>query len=62
MRIRINIEKMKRKQRELEAEDGQKGGKSHFGCKVHRTIDKNYELIRRSKTMLASLNDSQADF
>ena len=40
---------------------GKKVGKSHFGCKVHRIIDRNYELIRRFKTMVASLHDSQAD-
>jgi len=38
-----------------------KGGKSHFGYKLHSIIDRNYELIRRFKTTTASVHDSQVD-
>ena len=38
-----------------------KGSKSHFGYKVHRIIDRNYELIRRFKTTIASFYDSYVD-
>jgi IS5 family transposase len=36
-----------------------KGSKSHFGYKLHGIIDRDYELIRRFKTTIASLHDSQ---
>src|SRR5512136_2158069 len=36
-----------------------KGGKSHFGYKLHSIIDREYELIRRFKTTTASMHDSQ---
>ena len=39
-----------------------KGGKSHFGYKLHSIIDRDYELIRRFKTTAASVHDSQVDF
>jgi IS5 family transposase len=39
-----------------------KGGKSHFGSKLHSIIDRNYELIRRFKTTTSSLHDSYVDF
>nr|WP_321498726.1 IS5 family transposase [uncultured Methanolobus sp.] len=38
-----------------------KGGKSHFGYKLHTIIDKDYELIRRFETTTASVHDSQVD-
>ncbi|AFV24088.1 transposase [Methanolobus psychrophilus R15] len=38
-----------------------KGGKSHFGYKLHTIIDKEYELIRRFETTTASVHDSQVD-
>ncbi len=38
-----------------------KGGKSHFGCKLHGIIDRDYELIRRFKTTIASRHDSYVD-
>jgi IS5 family transposase len=38
-----------------------KGGKSHFGYKLHSIIDREYELIRRFKTTTASVHDSQVD-
>jgi hypothetical protein len=34
-------------------------GKSQFGCKLYSIIDRDYELIRRFKTTIASLHDSQ---
>ncbi len=38
-----------------------KGGKSHFGYKLHNIIDRDYELIRRFKTTTASVHDSYVD-
>jgi IS5 family transposase len=38
-----------------------KGGKSHFGYKLHTIIDKDYELIRRFGTTTSSVHDSQVD-
>ena len=38
-----------------------KGGKSHFGYKLHSIIDRDYELIRRFKTTTESLYDSQVN-
>ena len=38
-----------------------KGGKSHFGYKLHSIIDRDYELIRRFKTTTTSLHDSHVD-
>ena len=38
-----------------------KGGKSHFGYKLHNIIDRDYELIRRFKTITASVHDSYVD-
>jgi IS5 family transposase len=38
-----------------------KGGKSHFGYKLHTIIDKEYELIRRFETTTSSVHDSQVD-
>lgn len=38
-----------------------KGGKSHFGYKLHAILDRNYDLIRRICTTTASVHDSQID-
>lgn len=38
-----------------------KGGKSHFGYKLHTIVDRDYDLIRRMSTTTASLHDSQID-
>jgi IS5 family transposase len=38
-----------------------KGGKYHFGYKLHTIIDKDYEMIRRFETTTASVHDSQVD-
>ena len=38
-----------------------KGGKSHFGYKLHAIIDRDYDLIRRITTTTASVHDSQVD-
>src|SRR5271169_6512950 len=38
-----------------------KGGKSHFGYKLHNIIDRDYELIRKFKTTTVSVHDSQVD-
>lgn len=38
-----------------------KGGKSHFGYKLHTIIDKDFELIRRFETTTASVHDSRID-
>jgi len=46
------------------SEDGtwtKKGGKSHFGYKMHTIIDRDYDFIRRISTTTASLHDSQID-
>jgi IS5 family transposase len=38
-----------------------KGGKSHFGYKLHTIIDKDFELIRRFETTTAAVHDSRID-
>jgi len=38
-----------------------KGGKSHFGYKLHSVLDMDYDLIRRICTTTASVHDSQID-
>jgi len=38
-----------------------KGGKSHFGYKLHVIVDRDHDLIRRISTTTASLHDSQID-
>jgi len=38
-----------------------KGGKSHFGYKLHAIMDRDYDLIRRISTTTASVHDSQVD-
>ena len=38
-----------------------KGGKSHFGYKLHAILDRDYDLIRRICTTTASAHDSQID-
>ena len=38
-----------------------KGGKTHFGYKLHVIIDREHDLIRRICTTTASLHDSQID-
>ena len=38
-----------------------KGGKSHFGYKLHAVMDRDYDLIRRISITTASVHDSQID-
>jgi IS5 family transposase len=38
-----------------------KGGKSHFGSKLHSILDRDYELIRKLKTTTKSLHESYVD-
>jgi len=38
-----------------------KGGKSHFGYKLHVILDRDNDLIRRIRTTTASVHDSQID-
>jgi len=38
-----------------------KGGKSHFGYKLHAVMDRDHDLIRRICTTTASVHDSQID-
>lgn len=38
-----------------------KGNKSQFGYKLHSSIDKEYQFIRRFDTTTASVHDSQVD-
>ena len=38
-----------------------KGGKSHFGYKLHAVVDRDHDLIRRICTTTASVHDSQID-
>ncbi len=38
-----------------------KGGKSHFGYKLHAILDRGYDLIRKITTTTASVHNSQVD-
>jgi len=54
---RENEAKTKRRRLNMD----KKGGKSHFGYKLHSIIDRDYELIRILKTTILLLHDYQVD-
>ena len=47
--------------RNKEGEWAKKGGKSHYGCKLHSKMDIDYGLIREIETTPSSIHDSQID-
>ena len=50
-----------KKRRSKDGTWAKKGNESHFGYKLHQTMDIDYCLIRDIETSTASLHDSQVD-